>query len=125
MGFSNIDGKVSFKKLGELKVGESITGYLMAITDSSKIEGLKNLVMRIDGQETLVGASGNIKYLIKDNKFKMLANTRITREEDIKIKGKNAYRFTVEQDMEDMFGGAVIQAPVQSSVGEKLRSLRG
>lgn len=130
MGFENVDKKVSFKKLSELAVGDSVTGYLTSIQDSTKIEGAKNLVMRISGEPVIVGASGNLKYLIKDNKLTLNVNTRITREPDIKIKGKTSFRFKVEQDMSDVVMGT---APAQlepspaasKGIAEKLKSFRG
>lgn len=130
MAFENVDKKQSFKKLTELAVGEALTGYLLAITDS-RIEGAKNLVMRIGGDEVVVGAAGNIKYLIKDNKLSLNVNTRITRQEDTKIKGKTATRFAVEQDMSDTIAGAspaamqAAAATSTTSVADKLKSLRG
>lgn len=132
MGFENVDKKVSFKKLSELSIGESLTGYLTSIQDSSKIEGAKNLVMRVSGESVIVGASGNVKYLIKDNKLALNVNTRITREADIKIKGKTAFRFKVEQDMSDaILGTAPAMSEVSAAqpevkgIAEKLKSLRG
>lgn len=132
MGFENVDKKISFKKLSELSEGESLTGYLTAIQDSTKIEGAKNLVMRVAGEPMVVGASGNLKYLIKDNKLALNVNTRITREADVKIKGKTSFRFKVEQDLSDVvMGSSAASSEMQSTqvetkgIAEKLKSLRG
>ena len=131
MAFKNVNEQTKFAKLTDLKVGESLTGYLTGISESSKIPGAFNLNIRSEGEDVSYSVAGNVKYMIKDNKLSVGANTRITREEDVKIKGKTATRFQVEQDLEDMLAGfsaqpqqAASQAST-SSVSEKLKSLRG
>ena len=129
MAFKNVNEQTKFAKLTDLKVGESITGYLTGISESSKIPGAFNLNIRSDGEDVSYSVAGNVKYMIKDNKLSVGANTRITREDDVKIKGKTATRFQVEQDMDDMLSGFSAQPQPASqpaaSVSEKLKSLRG
>lgn len=101
MAFKDVGEKSDYKKLTDLKVGESITGYLVGFVASSKYPNQKNLVMNIDGNRTVVLAAGNMKYLIADGKVTAGLLTRITRKEDEKIKGMKASQFKVEQDAED------------------------
>lgn len=131
MGFKdvNVREEGSFTKLTSLEVGASLTGYLLQIEDSKKIEGAKNLVMKIDGKRTIVSVAGNVKYMIQDNKLAVGVNTRITREEDTSVKGKKATRFKVEQDMEDTYGTPSLNelassAAERPSIKDKIAALK-
>jgi hypothetical protein len=126
MAFQNVDEKSNYKKLTELKTGESITGYVVGIEESTRLAGAWNLLMNIDGKRFSVSVAGNVKYLCIDKKLQVGPMTRITRKEDEKSKGKVATRYKVEQDLEDVIAGTefVQQAP-KVSMADKLASLKG
>lgn len=125
MGFESVSKKVSFKKLTDLKVGEQLLGYVVNITDSTKIEGQKNLHMMIDGQEVLVSPAGNVRYMLKDNKIAMGLLTRITRIADKMVVGKKSTQFEVEQDRQSIYGESVAQSVVtKSTTASKIESLK-
>jgi hypothetical protein len=131
MGFKTVgQGSITFKKLTELKVGESVTGYLLGIDTSTKIEGAQNLRLRIDGTVFSYSAAGNVKYMIRDGELQFGQNTRITRLEDRKVKGKSSSNFKVEQDPDDVVEGAPatnqMQATVKasSSIADKIKGLK-
>lgn len=128
MAFQDV-GAAKFKKLTELKEGESLTGYVVGSSESTRLPGAFNLVMNIEGERFEVSAAGNVKYMIKDGKIQAGPLTRITRLADTKTKGKVATRYKVEQDMDDVLAGisqqpAATQAP-KTSMAEKLASLKG
>lgn len=127
MAFKNVNEFQKFAKFTDLAVGDSVTGYAMAVTESSKIEGAMNLLMKVGEESISYSVAGNIKYVIRDGKLLLGALTRITRQEDTKVKGKKATRFLIEQDAENMLAGfnATSAAPTTSSVQDKLKSLRG
>lgn len=134
MAFKDVNESSKFMALTSLEEGGSITGYVTGITDSTKIEGQKNLQMVIDGSKVTVATAGNVKYMLQDGKISIGPNTRITRLEDTKIKGKRATRYKVEQDFEDIFSGAALPsgssaapstASSSSSVKEKIEKLKG
>lgn len=131
MAFQSVDVKNKYVKLSELKVGASISGYMLGFEASTKNDGT-NMVMKIDGERVIIGAIGNIKYAVKDNKIKIGLNTRFTRLEDTKVKGKTATRFSIEQDPDDattevsvgQLMAAATTAP-SASMAEKIKSLKG
>ncbi len=130
MAFQSVDVKNKYVKLSELKVGSSISGYMLGFEASTKNDGT-NMVMKIDGERVIIGAIGNIKYAVKDNKIKIGLNTRFTRLEDTKVKGKTATRFSIEQDPDDAttevsVGQLMAAATAPSaSMAEKIKSLKG
>jgi len=117
MAFQNVN--ISFKantvtKATSLDVGgEPFVGhliYLNARIDKETGQEMSSMgFLAPDGStRVLFYPAGNIKYMIKDTLSgdkKVLtigSNTRITRKPDEKIKGKNATRYTVEQDHSDV-----------------------
>jgi hypothetical protein len=122
MAFESVNKKINYKKLTDLKEGEQLTGYVTNITDSTKIEGQKNITMVIDGQETLVSPSGNVRYLLQDGKIALGALTRITRIADKMVKGKKSTQFDVEQDSESVYAKASSAAVSASSKIESLKT---
>lgn len=132
MAFKQIgNGSITFKKLTDLAVGDSVTGYLLGIDQSTKIEGAQNLRLRVDGQVLSYSVAGNIKYMIRDGELNIGQNTRITRLEDTKVKGKKATKFAVEQDADDTVEGlSASSASVStstkstSSIAEKIKGLK-
>lgn len=109
MAFKNVNGDAGqFKKLTDLEVGGSITGYFLGTRVSTQIEGAVSLLMLIDGERFAVSAAGNVKYMLQDGKLYPGQNTRITRVDDKKVKGKKSTQFTVEQDAED-----TVEVPAQ------------
>lgn len=129
MAFKTVgQGGITFKKLTELAVGDSVTGYLLGIDESTKIEGAQNLRLRVDGATVSYSVAGNIKYMIRDGELVIGQNTRITRLEDRKIKGKKASNFSVEQDADDVVEGSTASASVASaaktSIAEKIKGLK-
>jgi hypothetical protein len=121
MAFESVNKKINYKKLTDLKEGEQLTGYVTNITDSTKIEGQKNITMVIDGQETLVSPSGNVRYLLQDGKIALGALTRITRIADKMVKGKKSTQFDVEQDSESVYAKA---SSATVSASSKIESLK-
>jgi len=103
MAFKNVnEGQAGkFKKLTELEIGAALTGYYLGFKPSTTIEGALSLIMLIDGEKFLVSAAGNVKYNVMDGKLALGRNTKITRNEDVKVKGKKSTNFTVEQDADD------------------------
>ena len=130
MAFQDVSSSNKFKKLTELKEGESLTGYVVGASESTRLPGAFNLLMNIDGERFEVSAAGNVKYMIKDGKIKAGPLTRITRQADVKTKGKVATRYKVEQDLENVLTGievsssVVTQAP-KTSMSDKLAALKG
>lgn len=137
MAFKSIgQGGLTFKKLTDLAVGESVTGYLLGIDTSTKIEGAQNLRLKVDGATISYSVAGNIKYMIRDGELALGQNTRITRLEDHKVKGKKASKFSVEQDAEDTIEGlsgtaTSVAKPATSttssssvSIAEKIKGLK-
>jgi len=129
MAFQDVNSANKFKKLTELNEGESLTGYVLGSNESTRLPGAFNLLMNIEGEVISVSVAGNVKYMIKDGKITSGLLTRITREEDTKIKGKVATRFKVEQDPESVLEGFVPQAvgtpTPKASMSEKLAALKG
>lgn len=99
-------GELTFKKLTDLEVGESVTGYLIGIDESTKIEGALNIRLRVNGKTVSYSVAGNVKYMIRDGELALGQNTRITRLEDTKVKGKKSSKFDVEQDASDVVSGS-------------------
>lgn len=129
MAFQDVGSAgAKFKKLTELKVGESITGYVTGTSESSRLPGAVNLNMNIEGEVYSVSVAGNVKYMIKDGKIANGLLTRITRQEDTKIKGKTATKFKVEQDPTSVLAGfqatSTTTTPAKSMT-DKLASLKG
>lgn len=133
MAFKNVNGEGGqFKKLTELEVGDSITGYFLGTRASTQIEGALSLIMLIEGERFFVSAAGNVKYMLQDGKLTPGCNTKITRTEDKKVKGKKSTQFTVEQDDEDTVEvppqiGATPTAArpaVSSSVADKIAAMK-
>lgn len=133
MAFKSVSGKDQYKKLTELAVGESMVGYFLGKKDSTTIEGATNLIMVIENDRFLVSAAGNVKYLLMDGKLTPGQLTRITRQEDVKIKGKRATSFAVEQDADDTIAvdtSLQVGTPPQnskpiSSVADKIAAMKG
>jgi hypothetical protein len=127
VAFQDVNSNTKFKKLTELAVGESLTGYPVGITESTKIVGALNLLMNIDGERISVSVAGNVKYMLKDNKINMGQLTRITRLEDSSVKGKKSTKFKVEQDPESVLEGiqATPPPPTKTSMSDKLAALKG
>lgn len=113
MAFQDVNNRNSAdrtQKATDLKVGESILGYVTDIRDG-KIEGSKNLFLKgKDGSSVLFFTAGNLKYMIKDNKIAVGSYTRITRLEDKSVKGKKSSQFKVEQDPSDTLASSAEQA---------------
>jgi hypothetical protein len=132
MAFKSVSNSgVEFKKLTELAVGESVTGYLLSIEQSKKLENAQNMFMKIGDAKVGYGVVGNIKYLVADGKLTIGANTRITRLEDVKIKGKRASQFDVEQDTEDTYAtpsvnnlGATATQASGDSISAKIAAMK-
>lgn len=114
MSFENVNKKVNFKKLTGLNEGDQLIGYVTGFSDSTIVEGQKNIQMVIDGESALVAPAGNVKYLITDGKLQVGLKTRITRIADKMIKGKKATQYTVEQDASDSVSSAT-EAQLMSS----------
>jgi len=126
MAFKEIADKMEFKKLTDLEEGDSLTGYLYDVQESSQIEGAYTLVMMIEGNKIGVSAAGNVKWAAKDGKLVNGANTRFTRQADTKSKGKKTTSFKIEQDLEDMLEGYVPrQAQPTASIADKIAKLKG
>lgn len=134
MAFKQVGNSgITFKKLTELAIGESITGYLLGVDTSTKIEGAQNLRMKIDGQVVSYSVAGNIKYMIKDNALSFGQNTKITRLPDGKIKGKTATKFEVQQDADDKLVGSeslnganagTTPKATSAGISDKIKSLK-
>ena len=131
MAFENVNtGKMS--KITELKVGESLTGYLLAIKESTQYEGRYNLSMLIEGERTTVPAVGNLHYIVADGKLVAGRLTRITREENKKVKGgKTSTQVFAEQDKDDTIevdAQASMRVPAaapSANLSAKIASLKG
>lgn len=133
MAFKSVGNSgLTFKKLTDLETGESVTGYLLGIDESTKIEGAYNLRLRVDGVTISYSVAGNIKYMIKDGLLSLGQNTQITRLEDTKIKGKKASKFDVQQDAADTIAvneAASNAAPTKTAsssagIADKIKSLK-
>lgn len=128
MALRDVNEKVNIKKLTELKVGESLVGYLMSIDDNPKYEGQKQLIMKVGGERCIVPTVGNVKYAAADGKLSVGLKTVFTRLEDRKIKGKTATQFRIQQDDEDVLqssGSPSIAGTPASSIADKIKSLKG
>lgn len=115
MAFKPIETGIQFKKLTDLKEGESLIGYMLGVEKSTKIEGGVNLRMRVDGKATVVNTAGNVKYMALDGKLALGQNTKITRVADRKVKGKKSSSYSVEQDADDVLEGAETLATTTST----------
>lgn len=125
MAFQEV-AKGKFKKLTELAIGESLTGYITGMGPSKGLEGAFNIDMNIDGEQFSVSAAGNVKYMVKDETLTVGVLTRITRQDDTKVKGKVATRFKVEQDKESRLEGFTVPvAAAKTSMSDKLAALKG
>lgn len=134
MAFKKVgSGSLTFKKLTDLAVGETVTGYLLGIDASTKIEGANNIRLRVNGQVISYSVAGNIKYMIRDGELNIGQNTMITRLEDTKVKGKKASKFEVQQDAADVVAGleasasstSATKATTSAGIKEKIASLKG
>lgn len=128
MAFKDVNEGGKYSKLTDLKEGESLTGYVVGSSESTRIPGAWNLLMNIENERISVSVAGNVKYMLKDGKIAVGPLTRITRQEDTKVKGKVATRFKVEQDMDNVLEGSVLAQsapPPQTSMADKLKALKG
>lgn len=134
MAFKDVDEGRNFKKLTALNVGESLTGYPIAVEVSTnpKARGAINLIMNINGERVSVSTAGNVKYQAQDGRIKLGLKTMITRLADGKIAGKTASNFRVQQDSEDVLAGfdatAAATTPTATvaskPISEKLAALK-
>lgn len=98
MAFQSVNTSNTKKATG-MKVGETITGYVVRIEQSRKHENQSNMVIREEsGAEYLLFSAGNLRYLLGDQKIKTGLLTQITRLEDKVVKGKPSTQFDVQQD---------------------------
>lgn len=111
MAFKNVN--TGGKKLTDLKIGDSLIGYVVRFEESSLSKTARkddpdapivnNLVMQDEGSKEnyTVFSAGNVKYMINDGKIQTGLLTKITRIDDAmvgkKLKKKSS-QFTVEQD---------------------------
>ena len=116
MAFQNVNVR-NTKKATDLAVGEVLEGYAVRIEESRKHEGTFNLVMQDPetGSQFLLFGAGNIKYALRDGNVAIGLRTRITREEDTKIKGMKSSSFKIEQDPSDTLGDSVAFAALGST----------
>lgn len=109
------------KKVTDLAIGESLTGYVVRFEKSAKQSEGKgaggasvlsmNIVMQDEkGEQILLFTAGNIKYLINDGKIKEGLLTMITRLPDTKRGGMKATDFKVQQDAEQTLADAAFAA---------------
>jgi hypothetical protein len=117
MAFQNVNVS-NTKKTTAMDVGASLIGYVVRFEDSRMGEGQKNIVMQDEGGEQYVlFTSGNIRYMINDNKIQAGLLTKITRLEDKVIKGKKASQFAVEQDPEKTLESAIFGTTTAAKAG--------
>lgn len=132
MAFKNVNGEGKYKKLTDLKVGESLTGYFLGSRVSLTIEGAISLIMAIGDERFSVSSAGNVKYMLTDGKLVAGQNTRITRTEDKNVKGKKSTQFAVEQDPDDtipvteQIGALPAKQPaaISQSVADKIAAMK-
>lgn len=130
MAFENVNKSSKFKKVTELKTGESLVGYVIGFEQNAMYKDKTNLIMQDENGERLVlSPAGNLQYMIKDGKIKAGLLTRITRVEDKKVKGKTSTQVTVEQDSEQTIAVAAAPANTQAaskpSMADTVSSLKG
>lgn len=105
MALKEVTGKGSnraFLKLTELEVGESVNGFLLAVTKSTSLDNAYSLVMQINDEEVTVNTAGNVKYRAQDGDLAIGQYTEITRKPDTKnSKGKKQTDYAVLQDDEN------------------------
>ena len=128
MAFINKTVSKTVKTTG-LKVGEAITGYVTGFSRNEELDTTNILMKDENGGDFIVFPSGNLRYVIKDNKLEVGQLTRITRTEDRMVKGKKSSQFMVEQDPDSTLGDAVLNAasepvPSVSDLKDKLASLK-
>ncbi len=125
----------SYIKLAKIEIGDTVTGYLLRIFDSAAVAGGINLIMSIEGKQTLIASAGNVKWAAKDGKLKLGQNTRFTRRADSKVKGMKSTDFLIEQDAEDTVEVAANTSapveqtsqqrpPVTKSVADKIAAMK-
>lgn len=134
MAFTSISNENrEYKKVTDLKVGESLTGYYLSheVSSNPQAKGAITLAMRIDGKNVGVSAAGNLKYIIQDGKITTGALIRITRLDDKKVKGMRSSQYSVEQDLDDVYVAPSVNelAPSEakttgSKLSEKMAALK-
>lgn len=115
MAFKDVNEKSPGVKPAELDVGGFIEGYVVGFREGSFGT---NIEMEIEGEKKTVYSSGNLKWIVKDNKLKVGLLTRITRLSDEVIKGPkgklSVSKFKVEQDPDSSIAVAAQQAVTTS-----------
>ena len=103
-------GKGDVKKLIDIGVGNSISGYVVKIIPSKDYEGQLNFVMRDKetGKETLWFSAGNVRYMLQDGKIKLGRFTTI-KLLDVKTAKNKRSKFQVLQDPDDVVTGLIHQ----------------
>ena len=100
----------NYFKATEIKVGESITGYLIGAVENRKFKGKFDILMGDQDQQTVytLSTAGNLSYLAQDVANGKKANyagklIRITRENNrVNKEGKEVSKFNVEVDSEQL-----------------------
>lgn len=117
MAFQNVNVSNTMKATA-MEVGSSVEGYVARFEASRMVEGQQNIILQTkDGEQLVFFTAGNIKYMINDGKIREGLYTRITRNEDKKVKGgKVSSQFTVEQDPEDSIGVGSLRESVAANV---------
>jgi hypothetical protein len=96
MAFENVNNAGTIVKAREIKVGDSVTGYVTAIVEGQFGPNVK--LQMEDGSSVTLLSAGNIRYAISDGKIRVGLLTRFTRNADKLVKGKTSTNFTIEQD---------------------------
>ena len=113
MAFQEVNTTGNFVNLTKLALGEAYEGYIVRFSKSNlRGKEITNIVMinASTEEEQTLGASGNLKYMVDDQKLAAGQRTRITRIADKKVGGLVSSQFKVEQDPEDTLSDSQFQA---------------
>lgn len=119
MAFQDVNQQASKEavKLTGLKIGDTVTGFVVGFRESKQNPENQNILMREEnGEGTFyVYTAGNVKYLIKDGKIKSGLLTKIERIADKMVGGKKSSQFRVMQDPSQTIDDANFNAITPSS----------
>lgn len=110
MAFTTVTGGgADFVKATDLKVGESLTGWVTGYHNSAQYPDVNSLKMTLeDGKNIILNPAGNLKYFKDDNR-QLGVLYRFTRLEDYKTKrGVMSTKFEIEVDAENYADGWVV-----------------
>lgn len=127
MAFQNVSqsGLVNPTKMA---VGDKYDGYLLKyVKGKVRNKEVTNMLFQNTdtGEVELVGAPGNIRYAVDDDKLEIGLLTRFTRIADKKVGGLMSSQFNIEQDDEATLTEKQITAALSTYTGKFEESTPG